>query len=199
MPLELDAAWIKAIQRQPARAAGRTRRPACKSQYGLSAYDSGVLVIEGARADYFEAAAKGRDAKLVSNWVTNELLARLAKTGVEIEDSPIPPGEIAELVELIETGVISSKIAKQVFELMGVGEGTPKAIVDKHGLVQVSDTGAIEAVVDKLIAANPDKADAVKEKPQAIGWFVGQVMKETQGKANPAAVNDILKAKLGVA
>jgi aspartyl-tRNA(Asn)/glutamyl-tRNA(Gln) amidotransferase subunit B len=198
LPLELDPAWIKAIQASlpelPDDKKARLQR-----EYGLSAYDAGVLVIEGARADFFEKAAKGRDAKLVSNWVTNELLARLAKTGVEIESSPIPPAEIAELVELIENGTISSKIAKQVFELMGTGEGTPKAIVEKHGLVQVSDTGAIETIVDRLIAANPDKAAAVKDKPQAIGWFVGQVMKETQGKANPAAVNGILKAKLGVA
>jgi aspartyl-tRNA(Asn)/glutamyl-tRNA(Gln) amidotransferase subunit B len=94
--------------------------------------------------------------------------------------------------------VISSKIAKEVFEHMWAGEGAPKAVVEARGLVQVTDTGAIEAVVDKLIAANPDKAAAVKEKPQAIGWFVGQVMKETGGKANPAAVNAILKARLGV-
>ena len=197
LPLELDSAWIKQIQDSLPELPD-DKKARLQSQYGLSAYDAGVLVIEGARADFYEKAAKGRDAKLVSNWVTNELLARLAKADVEIDDSPIPPEEIAELVELIETGVISSKIAKQVFELMGTGEGSPKAIVDKHGLVQVSDTGAIEAVVDKLIAANPDKAAAVKEKPQAIGWFVGQVMKETGGKANPGVINQLLKSKLGV-
>ena len=102
------------------------------------------------------------------------------------------------LVELIETGVISSKIAKEVFERMWAGEGQPKAIVDKHGLVQVTDTSAIEKAIDEIMAANPDKVAAVKDKPQALGWFVGQVMKATGGKANPAAVNDILKAKLGV-
>ncbi|MGE5501615.1 MAG: Asp-tRNA(Asn)/Glu-tRNA(Gln) amidotransferase GatCAB subunit B, partial [Ignavibacteriales bacterium] len=105
---------------------------------------------------------------------------------------------IAALVELIEKGTISSKIAKEVFERMWAGEGKPAEIVEKHGLVQVTDTGAIEAIVDKLIAANPGQAEAVKAKPQAIGWFVGQVMRETGGKANPAAVNEILKAKLGV-
>ena len=198
LPLELEQAWIDAIK------AGLPELPDDKkarlqSQYGLSAYDAGVLVIEGARADFFETAARGRDAKLTANWVTNALLSRLAEGGLEIEESPIPPQDIAGLVELIETGVISSKIAKQVFDLMWAGEGTPKQVVDKHGLVQVSDTGAIEAVVDKLIAANPDKAEAVKDKPQAIGWFVGQVMKETGGKANPGAVNDILKTKLGLA
>ena len=130
--------------------------------------------------------------------MTNELLAaRLTAGGHDIADSPIPAEDIAGLVQLIEEGVISSKIAKEVFDRMWAGEGTPAAVVEKHGLVQVTDTGAIEAVIDKLIAANPDKAEAVKEKPQAIGWFVGQVMRETGGKANPAAVNDILRAKLG--
>jgi aspartyl-tRNA(Asn)/glutamyl-tRNA(Gln) amidotransferase subunit B len=198
LPLELDPAWIKAIQDSLPELPD-DKKARLQSQYGLSAYDAGVLVIEGARADYFETAAKGRDAKLVANWTTNALLARLAEDGLDIETSPIPPGDIAELVMLIETQVISSKIARQVFDLMWAGEGTPKAVVDKHGLVQVTDTGAIEAVVDRLVAANPDKAAAVKEKPQAIGWFVGQVMKETQGKANPAAVNAILKGRLGVA
>jgi len=169
-----------------------------QTQYGLSAYDAGVLIIESARSDYFEAAAKGRDAKLVANWVTNELLARLSKDNIEIENSPIPTTDVAGLVQLIEEGVISSKIAREVFEHMWNGEGTPAQIVEKHGLVQVSDTGAIEAIIDALIAANPGQAAAVKEKPQAIGWFVGQVMKETGGKANPGTVNGILKAKLGL-
>jgi len=198
LPLELDPAWVKAIQDSLPELPDEKRKR-LKSQYGLSHYDAGVLIIDQARADYFERAAAGRDAKLVANWVTNELLARLAKDDLDIDASPIPSDDVSGLVKLLEDGVISSKIAKQVFELMGTGEGTPKAIVEKHGLVQVSDTGAIEAIVDRLIAANPDKAAAVKDKPQAIGWFVGQVMKETQGKANPAAVNDILKARLGVA
>ena len=168
------------------------------SQYGLSAYDAGVLIIEQARADFFEEAAKGRDAKLVANWVTNELLARLSKDGHDIAQSPIPAAHIAELVQLLEEGVISSKIAKQVFEHMWADREAPRAVVDKHGLVQITDTSAIEKAVDELISANPDKAAAVAEKPQALGWFVGQVMKATGGKANPAAVNDILKAKLGL-
>jgi aspartyl-tRNA(Asn)/glutamyl-tRNA(Gln) amidotransferase subunit B len=197
LPLELDPAWVKEIQDSlPELPDAKKKR--LQSQYGLSAYDAGVLIIEGARADYFEAAAKGRDAKLVANWVTNELLARLAKDGLDIETSPIPSSDIAGLVQLIEENVISSKIARQVFDHMWAGEGTPREIVDKHGLVQVSDTGAIEAVIDALIAANPDKAEAVKEKPQAIGWFVGQVMKETGGKASPGVVNDLLKKKLGL-
>jgi aspartyl-tRNA(Asn)/glutamyl-tRNA(Gln) amidotransferase subunit B len=166
--------------------------------YGLSTYDAGVLTAEDARARFFEQAAAGRDAKLVANWTINDLLGRLGADGREIEDSPIPPEGINELVGLIQEGVISSKIARQVFDHMWAGEGSPRGIVEKHGLVQVTDTGALEAAADKIIAANPDKAEAVKSKPQAIGWFVGQIMKETGGKANPAAVNEILKRKLGI-
>ncbi|CAN5273173.1 Asp-tRNA(Asn)/Glu-tRNA(Gln) amidotransferase subunit GatB [soil metagenome] len=197
LPLILDPAWVKEIQDSLPELPD-AKKARLQSQYGLSAYDAGVLVIESERADYFEKAAAGRDAKLVVNWVTNGLLARLAEDGLDIEDSPIPTTDIAGLVKLIEDGVISSKIARVVFDHMWAGEGTPAEIVDKHGLVQVSDTGAIEAIVDKLVAANPGQAAAVKEKPQAIGWFVGKVMKETGGKANPAAVNDILKKKLGL-
>ncbi|HUO11392.1 MAG TPA: Asp-tRNA(Asn)/Glu-tRNA(Gln) amidotransferase subunit GatB, partial [Caulobacteraceae bacterium] len=197
LPLELDPAWIKAIEASlPELPDDKKRR--LMSQYGLSAYDAGVLITEGARADFFEAAAKGRDAKLTANWVTNELLGHLAKDGLEITESPILASDIAGLVELIETDVISSKIAREVFEHMWAGEGAPAAIVEARGLRQVSDTGALEGLIDRLIAANPGQAEQVKAKPQAIGWFVGQVMRETQGKANPAAVNEILKAKLGV-
>jgi aspartyl-tRNA(Asn)/glutamyl-tRNA(Gln) amidotransferase subunit B len=197
LPLELDPAWVKAIQDSLPELPDDKRRR-LMSQYGLSTYDATVLVIEGARADFFEAAAKGRDAKLTANWVTNELLGHLAKDGLEITESPIPASDIAGLVELIENGVISSKIAREVFEHMWAGEGTPAVIVEARGMRQVSDTGALEAMIDALIAANPGQAESVKTKPQAIGWFVGQVMKQTQGKANPASVNEILRKKLGV-
>ena len=197
LPLELDPAWIKAIEASLPELPDDKRRR-LQSQYGLSAYDAGVLIIEGARADFFEAAAKGRDAKLTANWVTNELLGHLAKDGLDIGESPIPASDIAGLVELIETDVISSKIAREVFEHMWAGEGTPAAIVEARGLRQVSDTGALEAMIESLIAANPGQAEAVEAKPQAVGWFVGQVMRQTAGKANPASVNEILKRKLGV-
>ncbi|MDP8915744.1 MAG: Asp-tRNA(Asn)/Glu-tRNA(Gln) amidotransferase GatCAB subunit B, partial [Pseudomonadota bacterium] len=167
-------------------------------QYGLTAYDAGVLTAEDARAAFFEQAAAGRDAKLVANWTINDLLGRLAADGRGIEESPIGPSQVGELVGLIEDGTISSKIAKTVFDKLWAGEGSPREIVDREGLVQVSDTGALEAAAERLIAAHPDKAEAVKTKPQAIGWFVGQVMKETGGKANPAAVNEILKRRLGL-
>ena len=197
LPLVLDAAWVKEIEATLPELPD-AKRARLQSQYGLSAYDAGVLVSDAERAAYFERAAVGRDAKLVANFVTNELLSRLSKDGLEFDHSPIPSEDIASLVVLIETDVISSKIAKEVFDRMWAGEGRPAEIVETQGLRQVTDTGAIEAAIDEIIAANPDKAAAVKEKPQAIGWFVGQVMKATGGKANPAAVNEILRARLGL-
>ncbi|HEX5378291.1 MAG TPA: Asp-tRNA(Asn)/Glu-tRNA(Gln) amidotransferase subunit GatB [Phenylobacterium sp.] len=197
LPLVIDPAWVKAIEASLPELPD-AKKARLQSQYGLSAYDAGVLIIEQARADYYEEAAKGRDAKLVANWVTNELAAKLAAGGLDIADSPLKPDTIAELVALIEEGVISSKIAKDVFERMWAGEGRPREIVEKAGLQQVSDTGALEKIIEDLIAANPGQAASVKEKPQAIGWFVGQVMKATGGKANPGTVNQLLKAKLGV-
>ncbi|ACG77740.1 glutamyl-tRNA(Gln) amidotransferase, B subunit [Phenylobacterium zucineum HLK1] len=197
LPLELDPAWVKKIEADLPELPD-AKKARFQSQYGLSAYDAGVLIADQAKADFYEAAANGRDAKLVANWVTNDLAAKLSADGLEIGDSPIGPAAIAELVQLIEDGTISSKIAKDVFERMWAGEGSASEIVEKQGLKQVSDTGALEKIIDDLIAANPGQAAAVKEKPQAIGWFVGQVMKATGGKANPGAVNQLLKAKLGV-
>ena len=197
LPLELDPAWVKAIQDSLPELPD-AKKARLQSQYGLTAYDAGVLIIEQARADFFEEAAKGRDAKLVSNWVTNELAAKLTAGGLEITESPLKPDVISELVALIEEGVISSKIAKDVFERMWAGEGRPREIVEMQGLQQVSDTGALEKIIEDLIAANPGQAESVKEKPQAIGWFVGQVMKATGGKANPGTVNQLLKSKLGL-
>src|SRR6201995_4362993 len=185
LPLELDAAWVKAIEATLPELPD-AKKARFQSQYGLSAYDAQVLISEQARADFYEAAAQGgpakggRDAKLTANWVTNALAARLTAGGLEITESPISPAAIAELVQLIEEGVISSKIAKDVFERMWAGEGSAGEIVEKQGLRQVSDTGELEAIIDKLIAENPGQAAQVAEKPQAIGWFVGQVMKATQ-------------------
>ena len=196
LPLVLDPAWVKAIEASLPELPD-AKKARFQEQYGLTAYDAGVLISEQARADFYEAAAAGRDAKLVANWVTNDLAARLTAAGTPISESPIAPDEISELVALIEEGVISSKIAKDVFERMWAGDGRPRAVVEAQGLQQVSDTGALEALVEQLIAENPDQAAAVREKPQAIGWFVGQVMKATGGKANPGAVNQILRSKLG--
>jgi aspartyl-tRNA(Asn)/glutamyl-tRNA(Gln) amidotransferase subunit B len=197
LPLELDPAWIKSIEDSLPELPD-AKRARFVSQYGLSAYDAGVLVIERARADYFESAVAGRDPKLTVNWVTNELLARLAKDNLEVEASPISAGDLAGLVRLLEEDVISSKIAREVFDHMWAGEGSAEAIVAARGLRQVSDAGALEALIARLIEANPGQAAAVREKPQAVGWFVGQVMRETGGKANPGAVNAIIRARLGV-
>jgi len=197
LPLELDPAWIEEI-RASLPELPDARRARFETRYGLSHYDAGVLTSDTARADYFEKAAAGRDAKLVANTVTNAVLSHLTKDGLEIEECPVPPEDVAGLVALQEQGVISTKIAKEVFEHMWAGEGTAAAIVEARGLRQVSDTSALETMIDRLIAANPGQAEAVRDKPQALGWFVGQVMRETGGKANPASVNALLRAKLGV-
>jgi aspartyl-tRNA(Asn)/glutamyl-tRNA(Gln) amidotransferase subunit B len=197
LPLVLDPEWIKRIEASlPELPEAKLAR--MQSQYGLSSYDAAVLVGDVARADFFEEAAKGRDAKLVANWVLNDLSGKIGAANLEFEASPVSAAEMGALVGLITDGTISGKIAREVFERMWAGEGAPTAIVEKHGLVQVTDTGAIEAAIDEIMAANPDKVESAKEKPQAIGWFVGQVMKATGGKANPAAVNEILKRKLGL-
>lgn len=166
--------------------------------YGLSPYDAGVLVAERESADFFEDVAKGRDGKAAANWVINELFGRLNKEGRDIAHSPISAGQLGEIVDLIGEGVISGKIAKDLFEIVWSEGGSPRVIVDARGMRQVTDTGAIEAAVDAIIAANPDKVEQVKAKPTMLGWFVGQVMKQTGGKAAPQAVNDLLKAKLGI-
>ncbi|MBB4016572.1 aspartyl-tRNA(Asn)/glutamyl-tRNA(Gln) amidotransferase subunit B [Chelatococcus caeni] len=167
--------------------------------YGLSAYDAGVLVAERETADFFEAVARGRDGKTAANWVINELFGRLNKEGLDVARSPVSAEQLGAIVELIGEGVISGKIAKDLFEIVWSEGGDPRKIVEERGLKQVTDTGAIEAAIDAVIAANPDKVEQVKAKPTMLGWFVGQVMRATGGKANPQAVNDILKAKLGIA
>ena len=166
--------------------------------YGLSAYDASVLIMEQISAAYFEEVAKGRDGKMAANWVINELFGRLNKEGKTVETSPISANQLGGLVDLISNGTVSGKIAKDVFEILWMEGGVPAEIVEKRGLVQVTDLGAIEKSVDEIIAANPDKVAAVQLKPSMLGWFVGQVMKTTGGKANPQSVNDILKKKLNI-
>ncbi len=200
LPLQLDPEWIKQIEASLPELPD-AKRARLQAQYGLSAYDAGVLVIEPDRAELYERVVGNHDPKLVANTITQSVLTFANASGLEVTADgvgPITAQMLAEYHGLISDGVISSKIAKEVFERMTAGEGSPRAIVDKHGLVQVTDTGAIEALVDKIIAANPGQAEQVKTRPQAIGWFVGQVMRETGGKANPTALNVILKAKLGL-
>jgi aspartyl-tRNA(Asn)/glutamyl-tRNA(Gln) amidotransferase subunit B len=175
------------------------------STYGLTPYDANVLVSERPRADFFErvmecpsASAAPRDGKLSANWVINELLGRLNKDGQDIYDSPVSAEHLACLIDLITSGTISGKIAKEVFDQMWQGGGHPQHIVETQGLQQVTDISAIEAHVDRIIHENPDKVEMVKTKPALLGWFVGQVLKASQGKANPQTVNDLLKQKLGL-
>ncbi len=168
------------------------------ADYGLSPYDASVLVAERDTADYFEQVAKGRDGKAAANFVINELFGRLNKDGRDVTNSPVSPAQVAAIVDLIGEGVISSKIAKDLFEIVYTEGGDPRVLVEERGLKQVTDTGAIEKVVDEIIAANPDKVAQVQAKPTMLGWFVGQAMKASGGKANPQALNDILKRKLGI-
>lgn len=168
------------------------------ADYGLSPYDAGVLISDRASSVYFEAVAEGRDAKLAANWVVNELFGRLNKEGHDIETSPVSAQQLGGIVDLIADGTISGKIAKDLFEIVWLEGGDPAKLVEERGLKQVTDTGAIETAVDEVIAANPDKVEQAKAKPSMAGWFVGQVMKATGGKANPQAVNAIVKSKLGV-
>ena len=143
-------------------------------------------------------ADKARDGKLAANWVINELFGRLNKEGHDITVSPVSAAQLAAIVDLIGEGTISGKIAKDLFEIVWTEGGDPRELVEARGMKQVTDLGAIEKVVDDIIAANPDKVEQVKAKPTMLGWFVGQVMKSTGGKANPQAVNALLKAKLGL-
>jgi aspartyl-tRNA(Asn)/glutamyl-tRNA(Gln) amidotransferase subunit B len=166
--------------------------------FALSDYDAGVLVAERATAEFYESVAKGRDAKLAANWVINELTGRLNKEGKDIGSSPVSAEQLGAILDLVAEGTISGKIAKDLFEIVWTEGGEPRALVEERGLKQVTDVGAIEKIVDEIVAANPDKTAQAKEKPAVIGWFVGQVMKSSGGKANPQAVNELLKRKLGL-
>jgi len=172
-------------------------------EFGLSPYDASVLVAEKESAEFFENVAKKpdggmHDAKMAANWVINELFGRLNKEGRDVASSPVSAQQLGAILGLMADGTISGKIAKDLFEIVWTEGGDPRAIVEARGMKQVTDLGAIEKVVDEIIAANPDKVVQAKAKPQLIGWFVGQAMKSSGGKANPQAVNDLIKRKLGV-
>jgi aspartyl-tRNA(Asn)/glutamyl-tRNA(Gln) amidotransferase subunit B len=197
LPLAFDQAYVDDLsQHLPELPDAKKAR--FIASYGLSPYDAGVLVAERASADFFEAVAEGRDGKIAANWVINELFGRLNREGHGIEDSPVSADQLGAVVDLIGEGVISGKIAKDLFEIVWTEGGDPRAIVDSREMKQVTDTGAIEKAVDDIIAASPEKVEQAKAKPTLLGWFVGQVMKATGGKANPQAVNALLKARLGI-
>ncbi|AWJ92438.1 Asp-tRNA(Asn)/Glu-tRNA(Gln) amidotransferase GatCAB subunit B (plasmid) [Azospirillum baldaniorum] len=196
LPLELDADWVEDIKKTLPELPD-DKKARFISEYKLSPYDANVLVSEKARADFYEAVAKGRDPKLAANWVTGELFGYLNKAGKEIEESPVSAENLGGLIDLIADNTISGRIAKEVFEAMFETGEKPADIVEKKGLRQVTDTGAIESSIDAVLAANADKvAEFRSGKDKLFGFFVGQVMKATQGKANPALVNEILMAKL---
>lgn len=168
------------------------------NEFELTQYDASIIVSEKSIYNYFKEAVKAGNGKLVANWIINDLLGALNKAGYSIENSPISPSQISELVGFIKDGLISGKIAKDVFEIMWNEGGNPSDIIEKHGLKQITDVSAIEQIIDKIIANNSDKVVQLQTKPSLLGWFVGQVIKETKGKANPQMVSDMLKSKLGL-
>ncbi|MEV8467698.1 Asp-tRNA(Asn)/Glu-tRNA(Gln) amidotransferase subunit GatB [Fluviibacterium sp. DFM31] len=195
LPLEIEQAWVDEI------AATLPELPDEKkarfiTEFGMTEYDASVLTASAENAAYFEDVAKGRDGKLAANWVINELFGRLKKEDHDISESPVSAAQLGGIIELISKGDISGKIAKDLFEIVYTEGGDPAQIVEDRGMKQVTDTGAIEAAVDKVIAENPAQVEKAKQNPKLAGWFVGQVMKATGGKANPKAVNQIVAARL---
>ncbi|WP_425038591.1 Asp-tRNA(Asn)/Glu-tRNA(Gln) amidotransferase subunit GatB [Primorskyibacter sp. S187A] len=197
LPLEIEQAWVDGIEATLPELPDAKKARFIKD-FSLSDYDASVLTAETTAADFFEKVAAGRDGKMAANWVINELFGRLKKDDRELADSPVSPDQLGGIISLIQKGDISGKIAKDLFEIVYTEGGDPAEIVEARGMKQVTDTGAIEAAVDDVIAANPAQVEKAKENPKLVGFFVGQVMKATGGKANPKAVNDIVKSKLGL-
>lgn len=195
LPLEIEQDWVDQIK------ATLPELPDAKkarfiNDFGLTDYDASVLTADLDSAAYFESVAAGRDGKTAANWVINELFGRLKKDDKDIDASPVTPAQLGGIIDLIASDAISGKIAKDVFEITYTTGRDPAEIVETEGLKQVTDTGAIEAAVDEIIAANPDQVAKAQENPKLAGWFVGQVMKATGGKANPKAVNELVAQKL---
>jgi aspartyl-tRNA(Asn)/glutamyl-tRNA(Gln) amidotransferase subunit B len=197
LPLELSRAFVDDLRAQLPELPDEKKARLVRD-YALSVYDADVLSAERDTADFFEQVASGRDPKAAANWVINELAGRLNKEGMAIAASPVSPSQLGSLLDLIAAGTISGKIAKDVFEIVWSEGGDPRALVETRGLAQVTDLSEIAAMVDEIIARNPDKVAQAKAKPAMVGWFVGQVMKASGGKANPNAVNELLKSKLGI-
>ncbi|MGB6732201.1 MAG: Asp-tRNA(Asn)/Glu-tRNA(Gln) amidotransferase subunit GatB [Xanthobacteraceae bacterium] len=203
LPLELAPSLIADLQKSLPELPDE-KKVRFTRDYALSAYDADVLVAERDMANYFETVVNGghvgsrRNPKLAANWVINELFGRLNKVGMDVAAVPVSAAQLGVILDLIGDGTISGKIAKDVFEIVWTEGGDPRAIVEARGLKQVTDIGAIEKIVDDIVGKNPDKVVDAKSNPKAIGWFVGQVMKASGGKANPQAVNVLLKIRLGL-
>ena len=197
LPLELEQPWVDAI------ATSLPELPDAKkarfmADFGLTDYDAAVLTADLDSAGFFETVAKGRDGKQAANWVINELFGRLNKQGLAISQAPLSALQLGGVLDLITAGEISGKMAKDLFEILWTEGGDPVAVASAHGMKQVTDTGALEAAVDAIIAANPAQVEKARANPKLAGWFVGQVIKASGGKANPAAVNDLVARKLGL-
>ena len=197
LPLELEQPWVDAI------ATSLPELPDAKkarfmADFGLTDYDAAVLTADLDSAGFFETVAKGRDGKQAANWVINELFGRLNKQGLAISQAPLSALQLGGVLDLITAGEISGKMAKDLFEILWTEGGDPAAVASAHGMQQVTDTGALEAAVDAIIAANPAQVEKARANPKLAGWFVGQVIKASGGKANPAAVNDLVARKLGL-
>ncbi len=197
LPLEIEQAWVDDIAaRMPELPDAKKAR--FMGDFGLTDYDANVLTAEVEAAAFFEAVAKGRDGKQAANWVINELFGRLNKQSLGIADSPVSTAQLGGVLDLIASGEISGKMAKDLFEILWTEGGDPADLAASRGMKQVTDMGAIEAAVDAMIAANPEQVAKAQANPKLAGWFVGQVIKSTGGKANPAAVNDLVARKLGL-
>ncbi|SDW53099.1 Asp-tRNA(Asn)/Glu-tRNA(Gln) amidotransferase subunit GatB [Roseicitreum antarcticum] len=197
LPLEIEQAWVDDIAASLPELPD-TKKARFMADFGLTDYDASVLTAELDHAGFFEAVAQGRDGKAAANWVINELFGRLNKEGLSITDSPVSAAQLGGLLDLLADQTISGKIAKDLFEILWTEGGDPAEIVEVRAMKQVTDTGAIEAAVDEIIAANPAQVEKARQNPKLAGWFVGQVMKATGGKANPAAVNSLVTSKLGL-
>jgi aspartyl-tRNA(Asn)/glutamyl-tRNA(Gln) amidotransferase subunit B len=195
LPLTIEQEWVDAIAASLPELPD-DRKARFVRDYGVTEYDAGVLTAERAAADFFEQVARGRDGKSAANWVVNELFGRLNRVGLAIPDSPVTAAQLGGILDLIATGEISGKIAKELFEIVWAEGGDPADIVAARGMRQVTDTAAIEEAVDRAIADNPAQVEKARANPKLAGWFVGQVMKATGGKANPQAVNEIVARKL---
>jgi aspartyl-tRNA(Asn)/glutamyl-tRNA(Gln) amidotransferase subunit B len=195
LPLEIEQGWVDDIAKSLPELPDE-KKARFVNDFGLSEYDASVLTAEAENAAYFEAVAEGRNGKLAANWVINELFGRRKKEAHAITEPPISPAQLGGIFDLISSDAISGKIAKDLFEIVYTEGGDPAQIVEERGMKQVTDTGAIEAALDEIIAANPAQVEKAKVNPKLAGWFVGQVMKATGGKANPKAVNQLVAQKL---
>jgi aspartyl-tRNA(Asn)/glutamyl-tRNA(Gln) amidotransferase subunit B len=197
LPLEIEQAWVDDIARTMPELPD-AKKARFMADFGLTDYDANVLTADFDSASFFEAVARGRDGKMAANWVINELFGRLNRESRTIADTPLSAPQLGGVIDLIASGEISGKMAKDLFDILWTEGGDPATVAAAHGMKQVTDTGAIEAAVDEIIAANPAQVEKAKANPKLAGWFTGQVLKATGGKANPATVNELISRKLGL-